>query len=65
MDRYTKATEVWLLLHQVEQLIINDPDYSDIRYTVANCVDIVGVFHSKLEAEQCQSTTSTSSASTP
>ena len=49
MDSYTKANEVWLLLHQVEQLIINDPDYTHVLRDVANCLDRVQVIQARIE----------------
>ena len=50
MDRYTKATEVWFLLHQVEQLIINDKDYHHtVIDAVNNCMDIVETLQHNIE----------------
>jgi hypothetical protein len=51
LDPYTKATEVWFLLHQVEQLIINDPNYhSTVIQSVNNCMDIVETLQHNIEA---------------
>jgi hypothetical protein len=49
-DRYSKATEVWYLLHKIEQLIINDPDYSStVINSVNNCMDIVETLQHGIE----------------
>lgn len=50
LDRYTKTTEVWFLLHKVEQLIINDPDYTHIIHSVTNCMDVVETLQHDIEA---------------
>lgn len=50
MDRYSKATEVWFLLHQVEQLIINDSDYIHVQRDVSNCMDRVETIQHDIEA---------------
>jgi hypothetical protein len=49
MDRYAKASEVWFLLHQVEQLIINDPAYAHVLRDVSNCLDRVSNIQHNLE----------------
>jgi len=50
MDRHSKASEVWHLLFQVEQLVINDPDYHpSVLTTVANCMDIVETLQHDIE----------------
>jgi hypothetical protein len=49
MDRYTKTTEVWFLLHQVEQLIINDPAYIHVLRDVSNCMDRVETIQHTIE----------------
>jgi hypothetical protein len=50
MDRYAKASEVWFLLHQAEQLIINDPDYHpNIIQSLNNCMDIVEILQHGIE----------------
>lgn len=49
LDRYTKTTDVWYLLHQVEQLIINDPDYKNIIDSINNCMDIVETLQHDIE----------------
>jgi hypothetical protein len=49
MDRYTKTTEVWFLLHQVEQLIINDPAYIYVLRDVSNCMDRVETIQHDIE----------------
>lgn len=42
MDRYTKAIDVWHLLHSAEQLVINDKDYHpSVRQMLSNSMDIV------------------------
>jgi len=38
MDALTKAREVWLLLLQAEQLIINDPNYYAVIDNIDNCM---------------------------
>ena len=54
MDPYTKATELWLLLHKAEQLVINDADYHpSVAQRLAECLTIVETLQHKLE----QSTT--------
>jgi hypothetical protein len=51
MDRHEKATEVWFLLHKVEQLIINDPDYHpSVIQSVNNSMDIVEHLQHTIEA---------------
>lgn len=50
MDAYTKTTEVWFLLHQVEQLIINDPAYTHVHRDVSNCLDRVETIQHDIEA---------------
>ena len=50
MDRYSKACEVWLLLHKAEQLVINDKDYHpNVMQNLMNCMDIVETLQNKLE----------------
>lgn len=43
------ASKVWLLLYQVEQLIIDDPDYIHVIRDVANCLDRVQVIQARIE----------------
>jgi hypothetical protein len=51
MDRYSKASEVWFLLHKAEQLIINDPDYHpSVCQSINNCLDIVETLQHDIEA---------------
>jgi hypothetical protein len=48
---YDKATEVWYLLNQVEQLIINDPAYHpSVLRSISNCMDIVETLQHDIEA---------------
>ena len=47
---YDKATEVWFLLHQVEQLIINDKQYLHVLRDVSNCLDRVETIQHDIEA---------------
>ena len=49
MHPYDKATEVWFLLHKVEQLIINDPAYAHVLRDVSNCLDRVSNIQHNLE----------------
>jgi hypothetical protein len=49
-DPYTKATEIWFLLHRIEQLIINDPTYAHVLRDVANCLDRVETIQHDIEA---------------
>lgn len=49
MDAYTKATELWLLLHNAEQLAINDPAYRQIMSLLANCITVVETVQHQLE----------------
>lgn len=49
MDPHTKATEVWFLLHQVEQLVINDPEYTHVLRDVSNCLDRVETLQHDIE----------------
>jgi hypothetical protein len=51
-ERYTKCLEVWRLLFDVEQLIINDPDYEYIQNSISNCLDIVNTMQNRLETKQ-------------
>lgn len=51
-ERYTKCLEVWRLLFDVEQLIINDPDYEYVQHSISNCLDVVNTMHNRLETEQ-------------
>ena len=50
LDRHSKATEVWFLLHKVEQHIINDPDYKHIIHSITNCMDVVETLQHDIEA---------------
>lgn len=51
MDRYSKACEVWLLLHKAEQLVINDKDYHpNVVQMLCNCMDIVETLQNTIEA---------------
>lgn len=53
MDRYTKVTEVWVLLHVAEQLMINDNDYpKDVLDMINHCLDIVESVQEKIEVEE-------------
>jgi hypothetical protein len=48
---HDKATEVWYLLNQVEQLIINDPAYHpSVLRSISNCMDIVETLQHDIEA---------------
>jgi hypothetical protein len=50
LDRYAKASEAWLLLHQVEQLIINDPDYHpSVLRNISNCMDAIETLQHSIE----------------
>ena len=48
-DPYIKATEVWFLLHKVEQLIINDELYTHVHRDVSNCLDRVETIQHNIE----------------
>jgi len=51
MDRYSKASEVWFLLHKAEQLVINDKDYHpNVLQMLNNCMDIVETLQHDIEA---------------
>ena len=51
MDRYSKAIDVWFLLHSAEQLVINDPDYHpNVVQMLHNCMDIVETLQHNIEA---------------
>lgn len=50
LDRYSKATEVWFLLHTVEQHIINDPDYKYIYNNISSAMDVVETLQHNIEA---------------
>jgi len=50
MDRYSKASEVWFMLNSVEQLMINDPDYSNVITKITLSLDIVETLQHKIEA---------------
>ena len=53
MDRYSKALEIWHLLHSAEQLVINDKDYHpNVVQMLNNCMDIVETLQHDLEASQ-------------
>lgn len=48
--RYSKVSEVWHLLHKVEQLIINDADYHpSVCIMINNCMDIVETLQHGIE----------------
>ena len=49
-DRYAKVTDVWFLLHQVEQLIINEPAYVHVLRNVTNCLVLVEIIQHDIEA---------------
>ncbi len=50
MDRYSKASEVWFLLHQAEQLVINDKDYHpNVHQMLSNSMDIVQTLIHEIE----------------
>jgi hypothetical protein len=49
MDRYSKATEVWRMFFEIEQLIINDPDYTHVHCDVSNCLDRVETLQHDIE----------------
>jgi len=52
MDSYSKADEVWLLLHKAEQLVINDKNYHpNVAQSLCNCMDIVETLQHKLSAD--------------
>jgi hypothetical protein len=48
--RYDKTIEVWFLLHQIEQLIINDRDYLHIYNNISNSMDVVETLQHRIEA---------------
>lgn len=50
LNRYDKATEVWYLLHKIEQHIINDPDYEHVITQISNCMDVVETLQHDIEA---------------
>ena len=50
LDRYSKTTEVWFLLHKVEQLIISDEDYRNIYNNISNSMDVVETLQHDIEA---------------
>jgi hypothetical protein len=51
MDRHSKASDVWLLLHSAEQLVINDKDYHpNVVQMLNNCMDIVETLQHDIEA---------------
>ena len=52
MDRYSKSLEVWRLLFEAEQLIINDADYRAAAPHLSNVLDIVSALQTRLESEQ-------------
>lgn len=48
--RYDKVTEVWYLLNQVEQLVINDKDYHpNFLDMLNNCMDIAETLQHDIE----------------
>jgi hypothetical protein len=49
---YDKASEIWLLLHQVEQYMINDPTYQNVITKITLSLDIVETLQHKIEASQ-------------
>jgi hypothetical protein len=50
MDSYSKASEVWFLLHKAEQLVINDPNYHpNVLRDLNNCMDIIETLQHQLE----------------
>jgi len=50
MDRYSKALEVWDLLHKAEQLVINDKDYHpNVVQMLNNCMDIAETLEHTIE----------------
>ena len=50
LSRYDKTIEVWFLLHQIEQLIVNDPDYRHIYNNISNSMDVVETLQHNIEA---------------
>jgi hypothetical protein len=50
MDAYAKATELWLLLHNAEQLAVNDPAYQKLMPLLNTCINHVGDIQRKLES---------------
>ena len=50
LSRYDKTIEVWFLLHQIEQLIINDGEYSHIYDNISNSMDVVETLQHRIEA---------------
>ena len=50
MDRYDKATKVWSLLHQIQQLVVNDKDYHpSLAQDICNCMTRVEMLQFDLE----------------
>jgi hypothetical protein len=50
-ERYSKAIDIWYLLHSAEQLVINDPDYHpNVVQMLTNCMDIVETLQHDIEA---------------
>lgn len=50
-ERYTKCLEVWRLLFEIEQLIVNDDEYRHVQYCVANALTAVSIKQTRLEQE--------------
>lgn len=49
--QYAKALEVWRLLFEAEQLIVNDDEYRHVQYCVANALTAVSIKQTRLEQE--------------
>jgi len=50
MGPYSKALEVWHLLHKAEQLVINDKNYHpNLVQMLNNCMDIVETLQDTIE----------------
>jgi hypothetical protein len=41
---------VWFLLHKVEQLMINDPDYKSVIGSINNAMDVAETLQHDIEA---------------
>jgi hypothetical protein len=47
---YDKVSEIWLLLNQVEQYMINDPTYQNVITKITTSLDLVETIQHKIEA---------------
>ena len=50
MTTYDKAIEVYFLLHQIEQLIINDQTFAHVQRDVSSCLIRVENIQHDIEA---------------